>query len=97
MIWQSIHADDSVEKAKRAARDIFHDSRVRHYWDGRNEIGAWFKKEGSLTSELTVIWDAYYLYTDDAVWKDAPSGLVGMGHPIVDVYPDLQQIISTLP
>jgi|GEM_PF-2271671 len=94
MVWQAIRADDSVERAKQAAKEIFPDERVRHFWDGNNEIGLWYKKEGRLASELTVIWDAYYLYGAESVWKTAPSHLIGLGYPVVDVVPDLKTSVA---
>lgn len=95
VIWQAVHADDSIERARQAAREIFRDDRVRHLWDGRNAIGLWYKQEGRLASQLTVVWDAYYLYAPESAWKTGPSHLLGLGHPVVDSFPSLKTIIAS--
>ena len=58
------------------------DLRVRHFWDGEMQVGAWFAKE--VDGYRGVSWDTYYLYGPDAKWDALPSPLVGSGGTIID-------------
>jgi hypothetical protein len=97
VVWQPLHVDDSIDKARQSAREIFHDERVRHLWDGENALGKWYKSEGRMASEFIVVWDAYYLYAAESVWRTAPSHLIGLGHPVIDTFSALKEIVATLP
>jgi len=83
VIWQPIHRPDTLAAANTAAHQLFKDKRVVHLWDGNNEIGYWYKLEGSLDIKSEVMWDACYLYSADAVWNDKPDQQIQSGRPVV--------------
>ena len=56
------------------------DARVMHFWDGERKAGSWFAEH--VDGYQGVAWDAYYLYSPDAVWETNPSPLVSSGGTI---------------
>lgn len=64
-----------------------------HLWDGNNEVGYWYKQEGSLDIKSDVMWDAYYLYAADAVWNDDRP--ISLGRPVVKTYEALIQALQS--
>lgn len=95
-VWENALATDS-----RSAwpHDMFGDDpRVTSLWDGRNLVGQWFVQHGySLGGiDLTFIYDAYYAYDKNAVWKDGPTSPVADGSEIITHVDGLQQAFVPL-
>jgi hypothetical protein len=42
------------------------------------------------------IWDAHYLYTSEAQWKDEPSHLIDAWHPVINGMDQLVSMITSL-
>jgi hypothetical protein len=97
MVWQNVRVDDNLDAARRSASALFHDDRVRHIWDEKNVIGSWYKIEGKVESQISMVWDAYYLYTAESTWDSAPTHLIGCGYPVVDMAPAIKRLLSALP
>jgi len=59
--------------------DLMVDDRVRHFWDGKQLLGAYFAK---LTAGKggAIAWDVFFLYPPGASWGDQPQAA---GGPVV--------------
>lgn len=82
VVWQRILRNDAVNSAQVAAKQVFSDNRVSQMWDPANALGFWYKKSGDLEHKDPMVWDAYFLYGADSVWKDAPTGLIDAGYTV---------------
>ena len=73
------------------------DPRVAHFWDGERVAGSWFAKAnlGGL-GYAGIVWDAYFVFGRDAVWRDAPRPLRGSGSTVIGTTDDLQNEIAPL-
>ncbi len=73
------------------------DPRVTNLWDEQRVISQWFSKY--VDGDGGYLWDAYYLYGDDAQWESAdskPSGLISSGGTILDKRDQLEASILPL-
>jgi hypothetical protein len=95
-VWQSAYERDTLDAARQSAQDLFRDDRVRHIWDGDNAIATWYTRKGPLESTAVFIWDAHYLYTSEAQWKDEPSHLIDAWHPVINGMDQLVSMITSL-
>ena len=60
--------------------DLFTDPRVTRYWDNDRTLGTWLADHG--LGEQPILWDAYVLFDDKALWNDTPHPLA-FGDPII--------------
>jgi hypothetical protein len=53
---------------RRSAGDaqIMPDARVRHFWDERRVVGAWFARQTAYENNNGFVWDTYFLYGPEA-------------------------------
>lgn len=69
------------------------DERVRHYWDSENVAGTWLAR--NVPGADAGVWDSYFLFGPDAVWRDAPSPLLGSGSTVLAEGENLNRELST--
>ena len=67
-VWLPILGIDSKASMPMATKR-FSDPRVRHYWDGKAELGHAYSP---IFKTDEVVWDVYMLFDRDAEWKDKP-------------------------
>ncbi|MDE2847003.1 MAG: hypothetical protein OXO51_13115 [Gemmatimonadota bacterium] len=95
VVWQRILRNDAVNTANIAAEQVFSDKRVSQMWDPANALGFWYKKSGELEHKDPMVWDAYFLYGEDAEWKDAPTGLIDAGYTVWNMKDKLLKSVAT--
>jgi hypothetical protein len=81
-VWFSMIASDTPT-AFPVARKVMPDRRVTHYWDRPREVGKWFKNAVPSDYQGPIQWDAFYLYSADAVWTDKPQPQLAWGRTIL--------------
>jgi len=95
-IWFSMLPTDSPE-AFPAAQLLMSDPRIRHYWDSRRAVGAGYKTWVPSSVTGPIEWDAFYLYSADAVWtSEAPPEQIAAGRTILETRRSLAAAISRL-
>ena len=80
--------------------DILTDRRVTHLWDEQKTVGQWYAQyvtRGGTAGSHAVAWDAYFLYSPEALWQPAQAPVaLRWGSPIVKGRDELQQGLSDL-
>jgi hypothetical protein len=81
VIWLPMRPADARSEIDTALID---DRRARHYWDTERVTGLWFAEAdlGGL-GYSGVVWDAYFLFSPQAVWNERPTGLLGSGSTVL--------------
>jgi hypothetical protein len=95
-VWYNMVASDA---RKRWPDNLIDDARVTHFWDEERVVGRWFASKpelGECTLGSDVAWDAYYLFSADARWGDAPKPLITSGCPIVRTREQLEDAVERL-
>ena len=79
------------------AQQVMADPRVMHYWDSRRALGSRYKTWVPSTVRGPIEWDAYYLYSADALWTgEAPPTPLAAGRTILETRRRLEEAISRL-
>ena len=78
VVWFDMLAADSRDLVDRK---VLNDRRVTNYYDPNRVVGAWFATH--VDSEGGIVWDAYFLYGDEASWTAAPSPLLSSGATVI--------------
>lgn len=94
-VWFSMLASDTPA-AFPVARKVIPDRRVVHYWDSARNVGKWFKEAVPSNFEGPIQWDAFYLYSADAVWTDKPQPQLVWGRTILQARQRLVDQIAAL-
>ena len=90
-VWLPMLGED---ERSRIRTPLMADPRVRHYWDGDREIGAWF---GKVTPTVRMAWDIYFLYGSGADWTDRfPEPMEGWGCPVIKFKEKLKEDLTRL-
>jgi hypothetical protein len=79
-----------------AAKKVMPDRRVKHYWDSERAAGRWFKENVPNDYDKPILWDAFYLYGPDAVWKDVPAAFITSGRTILEDRRNLPEGLAKL-
>jgi hypothetical protein len=96
-VWFSMLPTDSPEKLPEA-QAVMPDPRVRHYWDSRRALGTRYKTWVPSSVTGPIEWDAFYLYSADAVWSgDAPPAEIAAGRTILETRRTLTDAIARIP
>jgi hypothetical protein len=94
-VWYSMLASDTPA-AFPEAQKVMPDGRVTHYWDSPREVGTWFREAVPSNVRGEIQWDAFYLYSADAVWTDKPEPQLAWGRPILQARQRLADQIAAL-
>ena len=95
VVWQRILRNDTVNTAQKAATEVFKDARVKQMWDPAHALGFWYKGAGDLEHKDTIVWDAYFLYSADSKWTDAPTGLIDTGTTVWNLRERLKKTVDS--
>lgn len=86
-VWFEMYPGDSP-KAFPEAQELLADKRVKHWWDKSKEVGTRFVPVADTNLKGDIQWDAFYLYSPDAVWGNnmpgPPDQLLTWGRTILD-------------
>ena len=81
-----------AEQHVRVPQDwLFTDPRVTRYWDNDRTLGTWFADHG--LGDQPILWDAYVLFDDKALWNDTPLP-VTFGEPLIGDGAALDNVIA---
>lgn len=69
---------------ERGAIDVSAVPGARHYWDDDWATGRWLAEHdlGGL-GYTGAVYDAFFLFGEDATWEDTPGPLVASGAPVI--------------
>lgn len=101
-VWFNMYPGDA---RSRWPASLLTDARVIQRWDEGKLVGRWYGEHmtamrpriapGS-TWNGEILWDSYLLYTGEATWDEAPTGLVHWGRTIVAGRETLRQDFERL-
>ncbi len=94
-VWFSMLRSDTPG-AFPEARKALPDPRVMHYWDSARDVGKWFKDAVPSSYDGPIQWDAFYLYSANAVWTDHPQPQLTWGRTILKMQQRLTDQITLL-
>lgn len=95
-VWYEMYPGDSPA-AFPEARVLLGDKRVTHYWDQAKDVGRWFYGLVPSNVKGTIEWDAFYLYSPEAVWADRPAMPLTWGRTILQDRRKLLDRVAELP
>lgn len=94
-VWYEMYPGDSPDDFPEA-RKMMPDKRVSHYWDQPKDVGRWFHGLVPTTTKGEIEWDAFYLYDENSVWTDRPTGLLTWGRTILQDRRKLSERVAQL-
>ena len=91
VIWFNMYKGDAETKWPR---DLFIDGRVTQRWDEPRSAGRWFLTnlkslhparggDERFPQQVDALWDSYLLFDSNALWQEAPTGLLSWGYTIM--------------
>src|SRR5581483_10042491 len=99
-VWFEMYPGDSPE-AYPDAQELLADRRVKHWWDKSKQTGRQFVDIAPTNLQGDIQWDAFYLYSPDAVWEKGalpgpPDQLLTYGRTILQDRYKLRDEIDAL-
>lgn len=90
VVWTPRFNGDNRNKAI-ASMEIVPDKRATHFWDRTSSISAYYGAVLKLPERAPFAWDVYFVFDDQAEWKEDPprpdhwmhqlGGVLGRDHP----------------
>ena len=81
VVWTPVLREDDRMNADNATQLIQHD-RAQHFWDDDKSLGLSFGKIVTLPRERTLAWDVYFLFDQEAEWKNQPPAPIEWMHQL---------------
>ena len=75
---------------------ILDDPRVLHYWDENKRVGRFYAGKDPESDDAEVVWDAFYLYANDAKWLEKPDGELATGITVRNEFDTLKTALVPL-
>ena len=69
VVWTPVLQNDD-RSAALGARELIHDPRATHYWDGDMVLGTAYGEAVELPVGRDFAWDVYFAFEDDIEWTD---------------------------
>ncbi len=92
VVWFEMLVGDSRTLVDRR---VLNDPRVTNYYDPKRLVGSWFA-DHSNGAKAGIVWDAYFLYGQDATWATEPDPLLSSGGTVIGSSGDLAAAFRTL-
>ena len=77
---------------------IFDNPRAVNLWDEERLLGTWLAERDEFGAERfgPIVWDAYFLFNEDAAWDTTPGGLLASGSPVIGETEKLTSALTPL-
>ncbi len=92
MVWMPMLTTDARSEWDAGLLD---DPRVQHFWDQERVAGTWLAREDlGGQGYAGVVWDAFFVFGEDAVWDERPTGLLSSGSTVIGNTDDLADALA---
>jgi hypothetical protein len=92
VVWMPMLATDARDEID--AELLMGGDRVRQFWDADRVLGTYLAEIdlGGL-GYAGIVWDAFFVFGRDSMWRERPSGLAGSGAPVIAETAELESAL----